>query len=110
MIIKLTQAEIQGFVAVALSLNPARFTIEISDDLSRETADILHALRSAVSAFPLHHSIQKISCIKMFRACCPKSPGYNGELCCVVGLADCKWAVENVADAIRNLETTGKIR
>lgn len=113
MVIKITQAEVRKLVGAALHLDPETFYIEITDcapAAARQAIDILHALRDATATFPLYHSSQKISCIKMFRDGCPKAPDHEGNFYSVVGLADAKWAVENVAVAIRNLELTGNLR
>lgn len=113
MIIKLTQAEVRDIVGRALNLIPATFDIEISDcapGAARRAIDILYALKTAVSEFAAYRTHDKIACIKRFRDLCPKEPDVNGVLYSCVGLADSKWAVENVSVAIRNLELTGSIK
>lgn len=113
MIIELTQAEVRDIVGRALNLTPATFEIEISDcspHAARRAIDLLTALKTAVSDFPDYRLTQKIACIKRFRDLCPKEPDVNDMLYSCVGLADAKWAVENVEVAIRNIELTGSVK
>lgn len=107
MIIKLTSAEVKRFVSVALNLNPATFSIEIVQVCSNPIAV---ALAQAVKDFPCCKGFEKIPAIKRFRELAPRKVDSYGNTTSEIGLADAKWAVENVEQALANLASHNALR
>jgi len=71
------------------------------------------ALHKVQKEFPRHFAEQKISAIKLFRELVPKVENPhnpNGDKVPGVGLADGKWAVENIETALDNLNKYSKLR
>lgn len=106
----LTLSESTELIRKALSLPKDEiFVVDINTDVHPLTI----ALRQVLKEFPLYGTTQKISAIKRFRELAPQvaSLNYHGQntMSSCIGLADAKWAVENVDFTFANLIRNGII-
>jgi hypothetical protein len=107
--INLTLDEVTEFVRQALGILPSqRFELFIQNPEKNPVAILL---RQICQEFPRHLGEQKIVAIKAFRERGPQewNIDYNGYRSSI-GLGDAKWAIENPAAAVENLEKYGQIR
>lgn len=109
--IKLTLTEATELIRQALKV-PKHQDLKVQ--IFVEDHPLVVLLHQVKTEFPHHTSHQKISAIKKFRDLSPQVEGemYGGGKRMVpsIGLAEAKWAVENMQQAIDNLTKYGKIQ
>jgi len=105
--IKLTLTEATELIRAALKV-PKHQTLTVQIFVENHpTAIILDGIRKE---FPRYFADQKISAIKKFRELTPGPTDSFGRTVSMMGLAESKWAIENLDQAIDNLNKYGKLQ
>jgi len=106
--IRLTLTEATELIRTALKVPKHQ---ELTVQIIVESHPMAIALMETKKAYPRYFAEEKISAIKRFRELGGYSvPDSFGRSSVLVGLADAKWAIENMEQALDNLNKYGKLR